>query len=88
MNLRLYLEKVRKYGLIYGVDIILEKLTKTENERSQFQIQRWYGRLPEKCREEELESWFQAETGKTLNLHSPQTFNEKIQWMKLYFCRS
>ena len=31
-----------------------------------------------------LKDWFYKVTGETLNLDNPQTFNEKIQWMKLY----
>lgn len=33
---------------------------------------------------EYLKDWFYKCTGKELNLDNPQTFNEKIQWMKLY----
>lgn len=32
----------------------------------------------------ELISWYKKRTGKNLNLNDPQTFNEKIQWSKLY----
>ena len=31
-----------------------------------------------------LSKWFQKNTGKYLNLRNPRTFNEKIQWLKLY----
>lgn len=31
-----------------------------------------------------LEKWFSSNTGETLDLDSPQTFNQKIQWLKLY----
>ena len=34
--------------------------------------------------EEELKLWFKERTGKELDLENPKTFNEKIQWMKLY----
>lgn len=33
---------------------------------------------------EYLKDWFYKKTGEKLNLENPQTFNEKIQWMKLY----
>ncbi len=33
---------------------------------------------------ENLKEWYKEQTGKTLNLEHPQTYNEKIQWMKLY----
>ena len=31
-----------------------------------------------------LKRWYKKRTGKVLNLDNPQTFNEKIQWLKLY----
>ena len=31
-----------------------------------------------------LKDWYYKKTGEILNLENPQTFNEKIQWMKLY----
>ena len=33
---------------------------------------------------EQLAYWFYNITGEVLNLENPKTFNEKIQWMKLY----
>jgi len=33
---------------------------------------------------DELKSWYKQWLGKPLNLENPQTFNEKIQWLKLY----
>ncbi len=32
----------------------------------------------------ELAKWYKFRTGDDLNIDNPQTFNEKIQWMKLY----
>jgi len=34
--------------------------------------------------EKELKIWYKAKTGEDLNLQNPKTFNEKIQWLKLY----
>lgn len=31
-----------------------------------------------------LGEWFLAETGETLNLYDPKTFNQKTQWLKVY----
>ena len=31
-----------------------------------------------------LKQWYKKRTGKNLNLENPKTFNEKIQWLKLY----
>lgn len=40
--------------------------------------------MPEEKYPQYLKEWFFRVTGKTLNLENPQTFNEKIQWLKLY----
>lgn len=39
---------------------------------------------PSSKRPEMLKEWYFDCTGKSLNLENPQTFNEKIQWLKLY----
>lgn len=40
--------------------------------------------LPEEKYPEYLKDWFYRRTHTELNLENPQTFNEKIQWLKLY----
>ena len=45
----------------------------------------WYT-LEQARYEEALKRWFLERTGKTLDLEHPQTFSEKIQWLKLYDC--
>lgn len=40
--------------------------------------------LPAEQYEEALGRWYRRWTGETLNLEHPRTFNEKIQWLKLY----
>lgn len=44
----------------------------------------YYKNLSTEKYPEELAEWYEKRTGKKLNLESPKTFNEKIQWMKLY----
>lgn len=44
----------------------------------------YYKNLDPSKYEEELKRWFKRHTKKELNLENPETFNEKIQWMKLY----
>lgn len=41
-------------------------------------------RLPPEKYEKALKRWYQRATGKPLDLEHPQTYNEKIQWLKLY----
>ena len=41
-----------------------------------------YNQIPDK---EYLQKMFRAKMGKELDLENPQTFNEKMQWLKLYY---
>ena len=40
--------------------------------------------IPEVAYPLELKEWYKNVTGEELNLENPRTFNEKINWMKLY----
>lgn len=40
--------------------------------------------MDEKDLPELLKKWYKKRTGRELNLENPKTFNEKIQWLKLY----
>ncbi len=40
--------------------------------------------LPPEQYSEELKEWYFSRTGNRLNLDNPKTYNEKIQWFKLY----
>lgn len=44
----------------------------------------YYKNLDPSKYEEELKLWYKRWTKKDLNLENPETFNEKIQWLKLY----
>ena len=44
----------------------------------------FYKNLPAEKYEEELKIWYKKEKGEELDLNNPKTFNEKIQWLKLY----
>ena len=44
----------------------------------------YYYTLPEEQYAKELALWFYGATKQELNLENPQTYNEKLQWMKLY----
>ena len=45
---------------------------------------KYYEKLPYWKYPEELTEWFKKTTKEDLNLKNPRTFNEKIQWLKLY----
>ena len=44
----------------------------------------YYAHLSPEAYRSELQEWFLDVTGRKLDLENPRTYNEKIQWMKLY----
>ena len=44
----------------------------------------YYKNLPPEEYESELKIWYKKEMNEDLDLDNPKTFNEKIQWLKLY----
>ena len=44
----------------------------------------YYANLDPSMYPAELARWYESTTGTSLDLENPQTFNEKIQWLKLY----
>ncbi len=62
-------------------------ITKKPLEKKATQVKRdydFYRLLPPEEYEAELVGWFKRVTGEDLHLNNPRTFNEKIQWLKLY----
>ncbi|MDR2967650.1 MAG: hypothetical protein LBU74_06855 [Methanobacteriaceae archaeon] len=58
-----------------------ETLQKILKDHNAFYIK---NHVPEEKYPEFLEEWYFNKTGKKLDLKNPKTFNEKIQWLKLY----
>ena len=44
----------------------------------------WIYTLDDKALEDEVARWFYAQTGVRINIAHPQTFNEKMQWLKVH----
>lgn len=67
---------------------LLEKVGFIKNQsfflKSELKDYAFYDKLPRDQYESELKFWYYEKTGQNLNLENPCTFNEKIQWMKLY----
>lgn len=45
---------------------------------------KYYSSVPKEKYPDELSKWFYYVSGKKLDLQHPKTFNEKIQWLKIY----
>ena len=65
------------------LNLIKTQSYKIENKRKelQYQIHRY---CPEDKIPTALKDWYFDKTGEHLDLENPKTFNEKIQWLKLY----
>ncbi len=68
-----------------NINEIISKGTKFFNDKKYRTIilanKGFYNKMPD---DEYLRMMFQLTMGKPLNLDNPQTFNEKLQWLKLY----
>lgn len=69
MNIKRYARAMRKYML---------------NPNYRFLINAGFGKYDDMPDKEYLERKFECCTGKQLDLNNPETFNEKLQWLKLY----
>ena len=68
---------------IPGVTTIIQRLSFIQDIISNKKYNYYKNLDPEKY-PQELTHWYQSITGKSLDLKNPRTFDEKIQWMKLY----
>ncbi|MBN1366895.1 MAG: hypothetical protein JW967_03105 [Dehalococcoidales bacterium] len=76
----------RENGIRYTLRRIKERLISIKN-KPKIEIKkdyRFYKNLNPKRYPEELKEWYKKNTRINLNLKNPRTYNEKIQWMKLY----
>ena len=62
------------------------KLNQTKNIQNSLYDYNFLISLNKKEYPKYLKEFFKIETGEELNLDNPKTFNEKIQWLKLYDC--
>ena len=75
------------FGRLFGkVDKWNNPIIKTKNNPFNTVVKdyEYYKNLPVKKYSEELESWYNEKTNSKMDIYNPQTFNEKIQWLKLY----
>lgn len=71
-------------GSILGLSVPCNALTVKEREEYRDYEYKYYKNLNPKFYAEELKQWYKSKTGEDLNLENPKTFNQKMQWLKLY----
>lgn len=73
-----------KHITIFGLKIKHTNRIKKLEEENQKLLYKIYKYCPNDKRDEALKDWYYECTGEILDLENPKTFNEKIQWLKLY----
>lgn len=68
-------------NVLKNIDVIYGK--KIQSLEKEIKYNYYKGLHPDQY-PDALKEWYKERTGEELNLENPQTFNEKIQWMKLY----
>lgn len=76
---------LKKKGMRYVLRQILEKLHLAKH-REPVRDYEFYSELRPEYYRGELQRWYKESQHCSLNLNYPKTFNEKLQWMKLYDC--
>jgi hypothetical protein len=74
---------IKRFGIKYLVYRLLEKSGILKG-KSGLARSAYFNKLDENQFEDELKEWFLKLTGEVIDLEHPVTFNEKIQWLKLY----
>lgn len=80
---RRFSNSCKKHGVLlaikYNVFRYIQK--KGKNVKKDYE---YYCKLPKRKYKKELVEWYERATNQPIDLENPCTFNEKIQWLKLY----
>lgn len=72
------------YGVAYYPEYVLAKLGLIKSIKAVERVEHRYSNVTEENMVDELKRWFYARTGEQLDLEHPVTFNQKIQWLKVF----
>lgn len=75
---------LKEKGPYYFWDHALKKIGIREELITSQKLYEYYKSLNSNQYEYELIKWYLNATGENLNLDNPKTFNEKLQWLKIY----
>lgn len=84
MDWKAFWKNVKKHGIRYGLLTVADKLSGSPQWLRELEEQRYYAGLSREEARQELGQWFYTFAGYPLDLENPRTFNEKLQWLKLY----
>lgn len=83
-NLKKYIARVGYYGPGYIIDSIRFITGKDRSLPSVKRKESAYSGLKGQAYIDEMAKWFYMRTGEHLDLDNPVTFNQKLQWLKVY----
>lgn len=83
-NIKVFMSRVRYYGIEYLWQFPLYKAHVINSLKCVDKKESTYKNLSDENYIKELAGWFKARTGEKLELETPVTFNQKIQWLKIY----
>lgn len=83
-NLKKYIARVGYYGPGYIIDSIKFITGRDRSLPSVKKKEADYSDLSGQAYIDEMAKWFYMRTGERLDLNNPLTFNQKLQWLKVY----
>lgn len=76
---------IKRIGIIGTVKHILSNKGILKMDYYTYMVKHYYENLPQEKYMEELGEWYYVYSGRTIeNIEHPETFNDKIQWLKLH----
>lgn len=80
----IFISEAKHFGFFIALARILIKIKIwSEYDLYALKVKKYYSQLPPNLYRDELKKWLSM-IGKSINIDSPTTFSEKIQWLKLY----
>lgn len=76
--------RIQYYGILYPLDYILVVYGKRDYLHTVRKKEETYSSLRGKAYINELAKWYHASTGDVIDFKNPVTFNQKLQWCKVY----
>ena len=79
-----FIARIKYYGIAYLRDALSNHFANEANYPSILKKEESYSRLSDNEIPDELVKWFYTRTAEKFEISNPVTFNQKIQWIKLF----
>lgn len=83
-RVRQIIARTHYYGIGYPMDYLMVACGKRKGLRTVEKKEKTYPNLQGQARIDELAKWFYASTGEKMDFCHPATFNQKLQWCKVF----